>query len=107
MGSLFVLKNLWKSGRLALRLIRDHRVPIYAKVVPGMALLYVISPLDFVPDWVPVLGEMDDIAILVAGLAFFIRLCPPELVEEHESHLGFRPRTTIEGHARPSAPEQM
>ena len=90
----------------ALRLVRDNRVPLYAKIVPALALVYVISPLDFVPDWIPALGQMDDLAVLAAGLTLFLRLCPPEIVEEHEVGLGLRPRNTIEGYARPSTSEE-
>ena len=100
MGRLRVLRELLKTGKLALRLVRDPRVPLYAKVVPGLALLYALSPLDFVPDVIPGLGQLDDLAALAAGLSLFIRLCPPEVVEEHEVALGHRARTTIEGQSR-------
>src|SRR5438128_521987 len=83
MGTLFALKNLLKSGRLALRLVRDDRVPNYAKLIAALALLYAVSPLDLVPDWIPVFGQMDDFAVLAAAVTLFVRLCPPEIVEEH------------------------
>jgi uncharacterized membrane protein YkvA (DUF1232 family) len=100
MGKLLMFKNLLKTGRLALRLARDHRVPLYPKLVLGLALLYVLSPLDFIPDWIPVLGQLDDLAALAAGLTLFIRLCPPAVVEEHETVLGYPRSRTIEGEAR-------
>ena len=96
MGRFIILKTLLQQGRLTLRLMRDPRVPLYAKAVLGLTLVYVMSPLDFVPDWIPLLGQLDDAAILTAGLALFLRLCPPELVEEHEP-----PRRTVEGHGEP------
>jgi uncharacterized membrane protein YkvA (DUF1232 family) len=95
---------LFKSGRLALGLARDRRVPIHAKAVLGLAVLYALSPLDFVPDWLPVLGQLDDAAVLAAGLAMFVRLCPPEVVEEHEIRLGQRSGQIVEGRARPVTP---
>jgi uncharacterized membrane protein YkvA (DUF1232 family) len=101
MGRLFALRTLIKSGRLALRLLRDERVPVYSKLILGLGVLYVVSPLDFLPDWFPILGQLDDLAAIAAGVALFIRACPPEIVEEHELRLGRRPRTTIEGQARP------
>lgn len=104
MSRLFALKDLIKAGRLALRLLKDARVPLYAKAVPGLAVLYVLLPLDLVPDWLPVIGQMDDLAILLTGISFFIRLCPPELVQEHERGLGYRGPETIEGRARPIPP---
>ena len=106
MGRLLALKTLLKSGRLALRLARDNRVPLYAKAVLGVTVLYALSPLDLVPDWLPVLGQLDDIAALGAGLALFIRLCPPDVVAEHEDRLGITgaARRTIDGIARPADP---
>jgi uncharacterized membrane protein YkvA (DUF1232 family) len=104
MGRLMALGALWKSGRLALRLARDPRVPLYAKAVLGVAALYAISPLDFIPDWIPVIGQLDDVAALAAAITLFIRLCPPSVVEEHEISLGLRSERTLEGRARPVNP---
>jgi len=96
MGKFIIVKTLLQQGKLALRLMRDPRVPLHAKAVLGLTILYVFSPLDFVPDWIPLLGQLDDAAILTAGLALFIRLCPPELVEQQD-----QPRRTVEGRGEP------
>ena len=96
MGKFIILKTLFQQGKLTLRLVRDPRVPLYAKAVLALTLIYVVSPLDFVPDWLPLLGQLDDAAILAAGIALFLRLCPPELVEERQ-----RPRRTVEGRGEP------
>jgi uncharacterized membrane protein YkvA (DUF1232 family) len=101
MGRFAVFSTLLTTGRLALRLLRDRRVPLYAKAVPLLALLYAVSPLDFVPDLIPVLGQLDDAAVLMAGLEFFIKLCPGDVVDEHREALGQRPTRTVEGRARP------
>ena len=101
MGKFVALSKLLKMGRLALRLLRDSRVPLHAKVVPILAVLYMLSPLDFVPDLIPGLGQLDDVAILAAGLQLFIKLCPDEIVDEHEAELNRRPTRTVEGYARP------
>jgi uncharacterized membrane protein YkvA (DUF1232 family) len=106
MGRFFALKGLYKTGRLALRLARDGRVPLYAKLVLGAAVVYALSPLDILPDWIPVLGQLDDIAALAAGLSLFIRLCPPEVVEEHETSLGLRRNPTLEGRVRGSGEQE-
>jgi uncharacterized membrane protein YkvA (DUF1232 family) len=47
------------------------------KVVPLVTGLYVISPLDLVPDLLPVLGQLDDLSIILLGLETFLKLCPP------------------------------
>ncbi len=58
------------------------RVPILPKALLVLALVYVVSPLDVIPDFIPVIGEMDDIVVVLSGLWLFIRLCPPEVVRE-------------------------
>ena len=82
------LPQVWRTGRLALRLLRDPRVPTAAKVLFGATVLYMLSPIDVVPDWLPVLGQADDLVVLMAGLNLFLRACPKWLVEEHEGAIG-------------------
>jgi uncharacterized membrane protein YkvA (DUF1232 family) len=45
--------------------------------------LYLFSPIDIVPDFVPVIGALDDVAVGLAGLWLFVQLCPPAVVREH------------------------
>lgn len=97
-------KTLFRNGRLALRLARDQRVPLYAKAALALTLLYVFTPIDIVPDWLPVVGQLDDLALLAGGLALFIRLCPPPVVAEHEAALGYRPRSSDGDHGAPERP---
>lgn len=65
--------------RLAWRLVRGPRVPWQARLPLGALLLYLAMPLDIVPDFIPVLGQLDD--LLIAGIAvwWFLRVCPPEV----------------------------
>ena len=70
------LRSLLLQARLAFRLLREPRVPMVMKAVPLLALLYVISPIDFVPDFIPGLGQLDDLGIVLAALELFVRLCP-------------------------------
>ena len=78
------LPQIWRTGRLALRLVRDPRVPTAAKLLFGATVIYMLSPIDVVPDWLPVLGQADDLVVLLAGLNLFLRACPKWLVDEHE-----------------------
>jgi uncharacterized membrane protein YkvA (DUF1232 family) len=78
-----VLQSLLNRGRLVWRLLRDPRVPVYLKVIPAAAVLYVLSPLDFIPDIAVGLGQLDDIGILLVGLEGFIAMCPQHIVDEH------------------------
>jgi len=85
-----VLPQVLRTGRLALRLLRDQRVPLTAKVVFGATVLYMLSPIDVIPDWIPVLGQADDLVVLMAGLNLFLKACPGWLVQEHEDALDGR-----------------
>jgi uncharacterized membrane protein YkvA (DUF1232 family) len=85
-----LLPQLWRTGRLTLRLLRDPRVPFTAKLVFYATVAYMLSPLDIVPDWIPVLGQADDLVAIMAGLNLFLRAVPQWLVEEHEDALAGR-----------------
>ena len=56
--------------------------PAMAKVVAGITVLYALSPIDLIPDFIPVLGYLDDLLILPGLVALTIRLIPPELFAE-------------------------
>ena len=77
-----VLLHLPNFARLYWRLFRDRRVPVLPKALLVLTLVYVVSPLDLIPDFVPVIGEMDDVVVVLSGLWLFVRLCPPEVVRE-------------------------
>jgi uncharacterized membrane protein YkvA (DUF1232 family) len=72
---------------------RDPRVPWYAKVVAGCVAAYALSPIDLIPDFVPVLGYLDDVLLVPLGIAFAIRLIPPALFEEHRQTAATRAGT--------------
>jgi uncharacterized membrane protein YkvA (DUF1232 family) len=61
----------------------DPRVPWYAKVVAACVAAYAFSPIDFIPDFIPVLGYLDDMIIVPLDIALAIRLIQPTLREEH------------------------
>jgi len=70
--------------RLVWRLLTDKRVSPWLKaVIPTLVLAYVLSPWDLVADLIPVLGQLDDLAILLLGMQLFIGLCPKQIVQEH------------------------
>ena len=77
-----VLIHLPNFARLYWRLFRDRRVAILPKALLVLTLVYVISPLDVIPDFLPVIGEMDDVVLVLSVLWLFIRLSPPEVVRE-------------------------
>jgi uncharacterized membrane protein YkvA (DUF1232 family) len=77
------VRTLLSDVHLALRLLREPAVPAYLKAVPFAAIAYVLSPLDFLPDFLPVIGQLDDIGVLILGLKAFLRLCPADAVAFH------------------------
>ena len=77
---------------------RDRRVPWYAKLVAGCVVAYALSPIDLIPDFIPVLGYLDDLILLPLGIALAVRLIPPDLLEEHRreaSLLATRPTSRV------------
>jgi len=64
---------------------RDPRVPWYAKIVAAGVAAYALSPIDLIPDFVPVIGYLDDVILVPLGIALAIRLIPPALLEEHRA----------------------
>ena len=61
---------------------RDPRVPWYAKVVAACVAAYAFSPIDLIPDFVPVLGYLDDVVIVPLGILFALKLVPSDLMAE-------------------------
>ena len=94
-----ILGELIRNAQLVWRLLKDPRVPLPIKlIIPGVVGIYLLSPIDFMPDVLPLLGQIDDIAVLFGGVMLFIQLCPPDVVEEHRAALaGEAPKTG--GHA--------
>jgi uncharacterized membrane protein YkvA (DUF1232 family) len=67
---------------LAWRLFRDPDVPRVAKAVMPGVLVYLASPIDIIPDFIPVLGQVDDVLVLAAGLAVVVWLTPRHVIED-------------------------
>ena len=61
---------------------RDPRVPWHAKTVAGTVAAYALSPIDLIPDFIPVLGYLDDLLIVPLGIMLAIRLVPVEVMIE-------------------------
>lgn len=61
---------------------RDPRVPWYAKALAGVVAAYALSPIDLIPDFIPVLGYLDDLLIVPAGIWLVVRLIPAPLMAE-------------------------
>ena len=64
---------------------RDPRVPWLPKLVAAVVVAYAFSPIDLIPDFVPVLGYLDDLVLVPLGLALAVRLIPTSILEEHRN----------------------
>jgi uncharacterized membrane protein YkvA (DUF1232 family) len=73
---------------------RDPRVPWYAKAVAGAVAAYALSPIDLIPDFIPVIGYLDDLVIVPLGILLAVRLVPAELMAEFRTEAIRRSRPT-------------
>ncbi len=64
---------------------RDPRTPWHAKAVAAAVAAYALSPIDLIPDFIPILGYLDDIVIVPLGILLAIRLIPEEIMAEHRA----------------------
>lgn len=61
---------------------RDPRVPWYAKAFLGLVVAHTFSPIDLIPDFIPVLGYLDDLVITPLGIVLALKMVPPEVMVE-------------------------
>lgn len=61
---------------------RDPRTPLAAKVLAAAVVAYALSPIDLIPDFIPVIGLLDDLVLLPIGIAIVLRLIPPEVMAD-------------------------
>ena len=83
LGRLRRWARMVKSDILALYLAVKHvRTPLYAKVLAAIVVGYALSPIDLIPDFIPVLGYIDDIILLPLGIALVIKLLPSDVLKQ-------------------------
>jgi uncharacterized membrane protein YkvA (DUF1232 family) len=83
-----VLGLNWRGRmRLVCRLLTDRRVPCLPRLILPLLALYLLSPIDLVPDFIPVLGQLDDLLIVLAAAWVFTKLAPPGIVVQIASEL--------------------
>jgi uncharacterized membrane protein YkvA (DUF1232 family) len=80
-------KTLKRELELYQRVLKDSRTPRLAKIFLGLAIGYLLLPFDLIPDFIPVLGQLDDV-LIVPGLFYLaLRLIPRELIDEHRKQI--------------------
>lgn len=82
------LRSLLPTARLAWRLVRDPRTPLGPKLFLAGAVALIVSPINWIPNFIPVLGQMEDLALLMLALNLFLKRVPPALRQEHATALG-------------------
>src|SRR6266567_5889846 len=89
---------MWKKGRelaksfkreltVYRRVLAHARTPVSAKIFLGLAIAYLCMPFDLIPDFIPVLGHLDDLVIVPALVYAALRLIPQEVVAEHRANV--------------------
>jgi uncharacterized membrane protein YkvA (DUF1232 family) len=81
-----LLVDVPRHGKLAYCLLRDERVPAAPKAVLLGVMVLIVSPIDL-PAWVPLMGELDMLALSVLAVSTFIEACPEDVRQEHEAAL--------------------
>lgn len=79
---------------------RDLRTPWYAKVMAAAVAIYALSPIDLIPDFIPILGYLDDLLLLPIGILLVVRMIPVDLMEEFRKEallIDGRPTSRIGG----------
>lgn len=100
-----VLQDIMQNGQLAWRLYSDPRVSTLLKaLLPIAALAYFIIPIDVLPDFIPFVGQLDDLAIILLLVRLFVSLAPPEIVAEYRTQGASGP--TAGRSSRGKAPSQ-
>ena len=93
-----LLGRLRRDVHAAWLAARDPRCPWPARVVGLLVTAYALSPIDLIPDFIPVLGILDDALLIPAGLWLFVKMLPPGLFEEHRAaaeSAAQRPRSLV------------
>lgn len=85
-----MLRGIVDQFVLTWRLLRDSRVPFWLKLIPFAEILYILSPLDFIPDVFIGIGQLDDLGILIGGMRLFEALAPAYVVAEHRDAIARR-----------------
>lgn len=62
--------------------LKDKRTPLFAKILAGITVAYALSPVDLIPDFIPVLGYLDDLIILPVLIAITVKLIPAKVFEQ-------------------------
>jgi hypothetical protein len=75
-------KRVMMEARILLRALRDPRTPMSARLIALGIVLYIVSPFDLIPDYVPLIGLLDDLLVAAIGVVVILRLIPAEVMAQ-------------------------
>jgi uncharacterized membrane protein YkvA (DUF1232 family) len=78
-----ILESFTREITVYRRVLRDERTPTRAKLFLGLAIAYVCMPFDLIPDFIPVIGHLDDAIIVPALVIMALRSVPADVISEH------------------------
>jgi uncharacterized membrane protein YkvA (DUF1232 family) len=94
----------WRAKtQLAGELFRDPRVPVAVRIAMPLLVLYLVLPIDLIPDFIPVIGQVDDLILIVLVAGLLLRAVPMDVVWGHIEELELAYGDFIEGEARQPA----
>jgi len=80
-----LIARFFTQFRIIRRALVHPQVPWYAKAVAGCTVLYVISPIQLIPNFIPVIGQLDDVLVVTLGIKFLRRFVPRSVLDECEN----------------------
>jgi uncharacterized membrane protein YkvA (DUF1232 family) len=81
------IKHFFKQFRIIRRALVHRQVPWHAKMVVGCAVLYVVSPIQLIPNFIPIVGQLDDVFVVALAVRFLRRCVPQTVLDECENGL--------------------
>ena len=84
-------RGMVQEIKLVWQVLWDRRTPFYLKAFPFLVALYLLSPLDLMPEFIPVLGQLDDAGLILLAVKTFLRLVPEDIVAEHMQSMTLLP----------------
>ncbi len=82
-----IRQRLRDKLHLAVALAREPRIPLAVRAIPPALIMYLAMPIDVIPDFIPVIGHIDDLLIVVIGIGLLLRFTPRYVLEEHIARL--------------------
>ena len=76
------VRRFFQQFRIIRRALKHPKVPWYAKAVAGCAVLYVFSPIQLIPNFIPIIGQMDDVLVVSLGIKFLRRCVPKNVLDD-------------------------